>query len=196
MVVEDAIWAFLRIGSPPVTGIFMNDVLNLIIVPSIVFIVMLETISGKFLGNDHKNWTHLLSIAFYMLIITQGIYGPLASFISTYMLAFLVLAGIVFLGGKMITLPGAVSTVGGAKIITEALTEKARLRKELQRKIAYTDNKIRELQNRINHLNGMYPPGAPRPGNIDNEIYQLQSQVHLLNQQKVELEYNLVKLNS
>ncbi|MHA1286674.1 MAG: hypothetical protein ACTSPB_04635, partial [Candidatus Thorarchaeota archaeon] len=73
--------------------------LYVLILPTIILIVFLETASAKILGDNHK-FGLLLSIALYLVIVSQGWYGTFAMFIRGYIIIFLVLTAIIFFVGR------------------------------------------------------------------------------------------------
>ncbi|MEM7826945.1 MAG: hypothetical protein QXQ40_01830 [Candidatus Aenigmatarchaeota archaeon] len=93
MQVEEMIWEFFRVPSIMRSGIFINDLVNLILLPSIVLLIFLSAAASAFLPADMRvRWKGLVALVLYMVIITQGFYAPFAAFAANYMILFLILA--------------------------------------------------------------------------------------------------------
>jgi len=79
----------LRIDPSNLSGIFLNDVVNFLLLPTVV-IVLLADMGAQAFVSDRPGLRHLLSVAFYLMIIANGFYGPLALFVSNYIIVFFI----------------------------------------------------------------------------------------------------------
>jgi|GEM_PF-5961851 len=96
MSVEQMIWEFFRISPTMLSGVFLNDIVNFILLPSVVLLVFLGMAADMFLHNVGTKWKGLISMVFYLVIIVQGWYGPFAMFAKSYIILFLIAAGTLF----------------------------------------------------------------------------------------------------
>jgi len=92
-------WLFedlLRIPAYMISGNLFQDLLYLIFLPSVVLLFFLHYVAANFVPETKKKWRTLVSVAFYLLMIQLGWYGPFAAFAVNYMILFLVIAAFVF----------------------------------------------------------------------------------------------------
>lgn len=142
MAVEEMIWEFFRIDPMYVSGVFLNDIVNLIILPSVVLILFLDFAASLFMRGSHQKWKLLLSLVFYLVIVLQGFYAPFAVFASSFAVLFLFLAFGLFFFTRFITKSevGAIASVASSTIAKKKLCQDRR-------------NEERYLISEINRLN-------------------------------------------
>lgn len=173
--VEEAVWTFLRIDPSFISGIFINDIVNLIILPSIILIIFLDFVVCRFLreSTGRQNLGHILSVALFMVIIVQGWYGPFAMFAKSYIILFLMLAVILFVLNRIFS--GGEESHAAEKV--GGILEKHRI-------IRGIDDELDEKRQRLRNLhNAFHAPGTDRDaqaeiarqiGDCKNKIAELE----------------------
>ncbi|MEM5813392.1 MAG: hypothetical protein QXU71_03465, partial [Candidatus Aenigmatarchaeota archaeon] len=79
--IEDFVWGFFKVPQYVRTGVFLNDLINFIILPSAVLIIFLISAAHVFIpGILRERWKTFIALVFYMVIVTQGIYAYFAIF--------------------------------------------------------------------------------------------------------------------
>lgn len=179
--VEEAVWAFLRLSSPPVTGEFLPDIVNLIILPSIILIIFLDFATSLFLGG-HKNLKTLLTIALFMVIIIQGFYAMFATFASNFIMLFLMFAIVLFALTRFLR-PEQSERIGTAFGGLGNEWEKQKARKKLRENIRKIEDMVDERKTIL------------RRGNVpDHQASELQRQIGELETKKMRFEDQLRSL--
>jgi predicted membrane protein len=148
MFTEWLFYEILRIPSEYITGIFLTDLINLILLPTIVLIIFLNAAAHLFLSGYSKKWQGLVAVVFYLVIITQGWYGPIAIMVKNYVILFLIFAGILFFIGRFIT----PKQVEGIEEIGKGIggpLARAKMIRELQREKKYREEEIKRLEKEI-----------------------------------------------
>jgi cell division protein FtsB len=191
MAIEEMIWEFLRIDPMYVSGVFLNDIINLVVVPTAVLLIFLE-FAVELFARDNKWIKHVLAFAFYALLIVQGYYAPFAVFVGNYVIIFLILAAAVFFTGRLITFRGGVATAAGAKIVYDSLTERNKRIRDVQRELDHLRKSERFKNDRLRYL--IRHHGATPPPHIKFEIEQLQPEIQVLRQEILNKEYEMAKL--
>lgn len=150
-IAEMLFYDILQIQPSVMTGIFLKDLLNFLILPTIVLLIFLDFAATKFLGGRDK-YKKILIAAFYLIIVTQGFYGPFATFAANYMVIFLILAGALFFVQKIFG--------GDSGKITSGLGERAgnfrkkRMEKErLDIKEKILEDTIINIESEMNRVN-------------------------------------------
>lgn len=153
MAVEELIFEFFQIPSSALTGVVVNDLINFILVPSIVLLVFLEFASSLFLRNMEGNFKHLVSLAFFLIMVTQGFYGPFAIFAGSYMILFLIFALALFIVTRFLRPEHGFrvgAAVGEAAKSKPTVFEKQKLRIELKKQIKELEQIVAERQRDMN----------------------------------------------
>ncbi|MEM5826258.1 MAG: hypothetical protein QW480_01185 [Candidatus Aenigmatarchaeota archaeon] len=95
--IEDFVWGFFKVPQYVRTGVFLNDLINFIILPSAVLIIFLISAAHVFIpGILRERWKTFIALVFYMVIVTQGIYAYFAIFFQGYVMIFIIFAFIFF----------------------------------------------------------------------------------------------------
>ncbi len=138
-------WLFqdlLRIPAYMISGNLFQDILYLIFLPSLVLLFFLHYVAASFVPDKKKNWRILVSVAFYLLIIQLGWYGPFATFAVNYMIIFLVIAGLAFFVTRFIRYKGG-EEIGGA--IGKVVARTRRI-KDLEEEKRFYQTKLQEAR--------------------------------------------------
>lgn len=153
MAVEELIFEFFQIPPASLSGVFVNDLINFILVPSIVLLVFLEFASSLFLRNLEGNFKHLISLAFFLVMVTQGLYGPFAIFAGSYMILFLIFAMALFIVTRFLRPEHSYrmgAAVGEAAKSKPTAFEKQKLRLELNKQIKELEQIVAERKRDMN----------------------------------------------
>lgn len=95
--IEEFIWAFFKIPEYLRSGVFLNDIINFIILPSAILIIFLISAAHVFIpGMIREKWRTFIALVFYMVIVSQGIYTYFAIFFQGYVMIFIILAFLFF----------------------------------------------------------------------------------------------------
>lgn len=95
--IEELVWGFFKVPTYVRTGIFIDDIVNFIILPSAVLIIFLISAAHVFIpSNIRDRWKTFIALVFYMVIITRGLYANFAIFFQGYVLIFIIFAFIFF----------------------------------------------------------------------------------------------------
>ena len=72
---EWLLYDVLQVPPEMVTGVFLKDLVNLILLPSIILLIFLYASAYSFIPGilGKKKWASLVGIAFYLLIVSQGL---------------------------------------------------------------------------------------------------------------------------
>ena len=138
----------LRIPPEAVTGVFLTDFINLILLPTIVLIIFLNAAAHLFLSGYSKKWQTLVAVAFYLVIVTQGWYGSIAVAVKNYVILFLIFAGITFFIGRFIT-PKQVEGIEGMGRVVGGHIEKIKMLRQLQKELQYREGEVKRLEREI-----------------------------------------------
>ena len=148
-IAEMLFYDILQIQPSVMTGIFLKDLLNFLILPTIVLLIFLDFAASKFIGEEKKVYRKILIVAFYLIIVTQGFYGPFATFAANYMVIFLILAGALFFVGKIFG--GQSASTIGRKI--GDLRNKRIEREELRIREKILEDTINDIEREMNRIN-------------------------------------------
>ncbi|MCD6381847.1 MAG: hypothetical protein J7L43_02625 [Candidatus Aenigmarchaeota archaeon] len=92
----------LRIPPEMITGNFLKDITNLVILPAIVLIIFLDFVVKIFI-RGHNKLKEVMIIALFLVIVANGWYGSFAAFTSSYIVLFLIFAGVLFFVSRFIS---------------------------------------------------------------------------------------------
>ncbi len=190
---EIAQWIFDILRITP-TGNFLNDIVMLILLPSVVLVIFLWFAVNLFLRGQHKKMSALLALTFYLVIIVKGWYGAFAEFASNFIILFLIFAGILFFVSRFITKKDLVG--GGRESLTKStggLIERAQEIRALQHEIRATKRKISELNAQIARWEEKIA-GGKGDKIVEEKIKHLESMRDKEEQHLIELESKLEAL--
>ena len=176
------------------TGNFLNDIVMLILLPSVVLVIFLWFAVNLFLRGHHKKMSALLVLTFYLVIIVKGWYGAFAEFVSNFIILFLIFAGILFFVSRFITKKDLVG--GGRESLTKStggLIERAQEIRALQHEIRATKRKISELNAQIARWEEKIA-GGKGDKIVEEKIKHLESMRDKEEQHLIELESKLEAL--
>jgi len=130
---EWLLYDVLQVPPEMVTGVFLKDLVNLILLPSVVLMFFIFSVTNYFIPPTHKKWSTLLSITFYLVIIVQGFYGIFVSFIQPYIIFFLVTSFVAWVVVRMLPPPYMVRVTKITGKFGEKVADIKRIKEELER---------------------------------------------------------------
>ncbi|HEC92660.1 MAG TPA: hypothetical protein ENI51_06690 [Candidatus Atribacteria bacterium] len=100
-ILEMILFDILRVQPSQVTGVFLTDLVNLILLPSLFILLFTKKVAAGITHEsdstlNFKSYSGVMAVALYLVIITQGWYGSIAVFISNYIIILLVVAAVFF----------------------------------------------------------------------------------------------------
>ena len=152
--IEWLLMDLLRIKATAISGVFINDIVNLILLPSVVLLIFLVSAAEAFLGTGKIKWKTLIALTFYLVIIVQGWYGPFAMFAANYILLFIIAAFTMF----AITSFVPMKYWRAGMVVTTKYGEKAQDIKRLQNEL---DLKKKERTRTESYINQAQAAGRP-----------------------------------
>ena len=95
--IESLVWEFFKIPPTVSTGIFVDDLIYFIILPSVILLIFLLSAAEVITPRSMRSrWKGLIALVLYMVIVRSGLYTPFAVFIQGYIMIFIVLAFTMF----------------------------------------------------------------------------------------------------
>ena len=101
-ILEMILFDILRVQPSQVTGVFLTDLVNLVLLPSLFLLLFTKKVAAGITHEpeksalNFKSYSGVMAVALYLVIITQGWYGSIAVFISNYIIILLVVAAVFF----------------------------------------------------------------------------------------------------
>ncbi|OYT57326.1 MAG: hypothetical protein B6U68_02065 [Candidatus Aenigmarchaeota archaeon ex4484_14] len=101
-IMEMILFDILRVQPSQVTGVFLTDLVNLILLPSLFILLFTKKVADGITHEpqsstlNFKSYSGVMAVALYLVIITQGWYGSIAMFVSNYIIILLAVAAVLF----------------------------------------------------------------------------------------------------
>jgi len=100
-IVEIIMFDILRVEPSMMTGNFLQDIVSLIIMPSVFLIIFSYYAAERLLRGITTRFHVIVALSIYLLIVAQGFYGLFAQFISGYMMLIIAIAFVYFVLARL-----------------------------------------------------------------------------------------------
>jgi hypothetical protein len=170
--IEEIIFSFFQVPPTALSGVMVNDLVNYILLPSVVMLVFLDSAATLFVKH-HTSLKLLVELAFFLALVVQGLYAPFAVFAANYVIIFIIFAAAAFFASRFFGERGIKASEGlGVKIATtiDEKREKQKLLKEFQKREANLRHQISQAEGKYNQARhqGDQMLQATWAGNISN----------------------------